>query len=221
MDSQEAQKLHRKMVQTQIRTRGILDKRVISAMLKVPRHVFGNFTTMEEAYGYFAYIIDCEQTSSQPYVVALMTEALQIESHHKLLEIGTGSGYQTAILAELAQEIYTIERHQALLEIAQNRLLTLGYANIQFKLGQGEAGWGEASPFDRIMVTAAAAEYPKTLIDQLSTNGGVIIFPLGQPSSDQVLLKIVRHSASQFKEINLGNVRFVPLIVQSQNAKGH
>ncbi len=222
-NDQKAEQLRLKMVCDQLEKRDIHDINVLNAMRKVPRHLFGKFTTLEEAYGDFPYHIDCQQTISQPYMVAFMTQALEIEPFHKVLEIGTGSGYQTAILCELSSKIYSIERHAALSQQAQSQLESLGYHPRKLIIGDGSQGLSQDSPFDRILVTAACDVYPQNLIQQLNPDGGIIIFPIDTGKAYQRLLKVIRHSLDQTEEIDLGEVRFVPLIraeaqANSQNA---
>jgi len=198
-----------RMVETQIKARGIKDERVIQAMLKVPRHLFVPPSLRDQAYGDFPLPIGEGQTISQPYIVALMTEALELKGNERVLEIGTGSGYQTAILAELALWVYTIERYANLQEKAKAILLELGYKNISFKVGDGTLGWKEAAPFEAIIVTAAAPEIPPPLIEQLA-EGGKIVIPVGDEFS-QMLIKGVKRGGTLHTK-TLEPVRFVKLI---------
>lgn len=198
-----------KMVETQIKSRGITDSRVIQAMLKIPRHLFVEDALKEQAYGDFPLPIGEGQTISQPYIVALMTEALELKGNERILEIGTGSGYQTAILAELSAWVYTIEKYPSLLEKAKKVLNKLGYKNVSFKLGDGSCGWKEASPFQAIIVTAAAPDIPSPLKEQLD-EGGRIIIPVGDPFS-QVLIKGVKKGGELHTKI-IEYVRFVKLV---------
>lgn len=197
-----------KMVENQIKARGIRDERVLSAMLKVPRHLFVDEALRDQAYGDFPLPIGEGQTISQPYIVAVMTEALELKGNERVLEIGTGSGYQTAILAELALWVYTIEKYPTLLEKAKKILLKLGYKNISFKLGDGSLGWKEVAPFDAIIVTAAAPQIPPPLIEQL-LEGGRIVIPVGDVYS-QVLIKGIKRDG-KLHTITLEPVRFVKL----------
>ncbi len=197
------------MVKTQIISRGIKDKRVIEAMKKVPRHLFVPKDSENEAYNDYPLPIGYGQTISQPYMVALMTEALELKGDEKVLEIGTGSGYQTAILAELAKEVYTIERIIELLKRAEDLLKKLGYKNIKFKAGDGTLGWQEYKPFSAIIVTAGAPKIPRPLIDQLE-DGGRLVIPVGGRYS-QELIKVTKKGDELIKE-NLGGCRFVDLI---------
>ena len=199
-----------RMVETQIKARGIKDSRVINAMLKVPRHLFVDEALQEQAYGDYPLPIGEGQTISQPYIVALMTEALELKGTERVLEIGTGSGYQTAILAELALWVYTIERFYKLSKRAQKILLeVLGYKNISFKVGDGSLGWKEAAPFDAIIITAATPEIPKPLIDQLA-EGGRIVAPVGSEYS-QTLIKGIKKGGKLYTT-PIEEVRFVKLV---------
>ena len=201
-----------RMVEKQIKARSIKDERVIQAMLKIPRHLFVDDSLIEQAYGDHPLPIGEGQTISQPYIVALMTEALELKGNERVLEIGTGSGYQTAILAELALWVYTIEKIPTLLQKAKKVLIeTLGYKNISFKLGDGTLGWKEVSPFDRIIVTAASPSIPEPLIEQLK-EGGKIVIPIGDEFS-QTLVKATKIKNNLQIE-SLGEVRFVKLIGQ-------
>ncbi len=198
-----------KMVETQIKARGIKDSRVLQVMLKVPRHLFVDEALRDQAYGDFPLPIGEGQTISQPYIVAVMTEALELKGDERVLEIGTGSGYQTAILAELALWVYTIEKYSLLLEKAKKILAELGYKNVSFKLGDGTLGWKEVAPFDAIIVTAAAPQIPPPLIDQL-LEGGRIVIPVGDAFS-QILIKGIKKEGVLHTK-SLEPVRFVKLI---------
>ncbi len=196
------------MVQAQIESRGIKDARLLAAMRRVPRHLFVPEELRGHAYDDEPLPIGEEQTISQPYIVAYMTEALKLEGLERVLEIGTGSGYQTAVLAELAREVYTVELVAGLSERAQSLLARLGYDNIRFRVGDGTFGWAEFAPFDAVMVTAAAAAVPKKLRDQLGESGRMII-PVGSGFQELVL---IRREALGFGRTRLLPVRFVPLI---------
>jgi protein-L-isoaspartate(D-aspartate) O-methyltransferase len=213
MQSMEKVDLYRlareRMVETQIKARGIKDERVLKAMLKVPRHLFVDEALRDQAYGDFPLPIGEGQTISQPYIVALMTEALELKGNERVLEIGTGSGYQTAILAELALWVYTIERFPTLLERAKKVLKELGYKNISFKLDDGTLGWKEAAPFDAIIVTAASPDIPPPLVEQLA-EGGRIVIPIGDEFS-QTLIKGVKKGGKLHTKA-LEPVRFVKLV---------
>ncbi len=197
------------MVNSQLRARGISDPRVLDAMLRVPRHEFVPEPYRSEAYEDHPLPIGESQTISQPYVVALMLESLQIASTDKVVEVGTGSGYVTALLAELAAQVFSIERYPALAESALKVLTALGYANIQVVTGDGTLGLPAAAPFDAILVSAAAPNLPHTLLTQLR-EGGRMIVPVGSPDSQQ--LQFIRMVNGQ-PVISLREaVRFVPLI---------
>ncbi len=198
-----------RMVETQIKARGITDERVLKAMLKVPRHLFVDEALCDQAYGDFPLPIGEGQTISQPYIVALMTEALELKGQERVLEIGTGSGYQTAILAELGLWVYTVERFPTLLERAKKILTELGYRNISYKLADGTLGWKEASPFDAIIVTAASPSIPPPLIEQLA-EGGRLVIPVGDEFA-QNLIKGVKRGGQLLTKV-LEPVRFVKLV---------
>jgi protein-L-isoaspartate(D-aspartate) O-methyltransferase len=199
--------MREKMVETQIKARGVKDPRVLSALLKVERHRFVPEKYLDSAYSDQPLPIGEGQTISQPYIVALMTELLELKGNEKVLEIGTGSGYQAAILAELAKEIYTIEIIEPLASTARERLSELGYQNVKVKAGDGYLGWPEAAPFDAIIVTAAPDHIPKPLIDQLR-EGGRMVVPVG--TYTQELIKIVKRSG-KIETTNVIPVVFVPM----------
>jgi protein-L-isoaspartate(D-aspartate) O-methyltransferase len=201
--------LRESMVRTQLIPRGIKDERVLDAMRKVPRHLFIEGPMQQRAYDDMALSIGEGQTISQPYMVAVMTELLELRGREKVLEIGTGSGYQAAILAELAGEVYTVERVAALARRAEERFHSLGYNNIRVKIGDGTLGWPENSPFDRMIITAGTPKIPEPLIGQLSKEG-VIVAPVGDRFSQQ-LLKIRKSGENIFEEFHTPCV-FVPLI---------
>lgn len=197
------------MVDYQLVSRGIKDERVLAAMRKVPRHLFVPEYIRHSAYEDMALPIGENQTISQPYMVAIMTELLELQGNEKVLEIGTGSGYQAAILAELAKEVYTIERFSSLAEEARRRLIELGYDNVYVIVGDGTKGLEEKSPFDRIIVTAAAPKIPEPLINQLSENG-IIVAPVGERFS-QILIKGKKEKGKLIEEYHTPCV-FVPLV---------
>jgi protein-L-isoaspartate(D-aspartate) O-methyltransferase len=197
------------MVKTQLVPRGIYDPRVIQAMGTVPRERFVERPLKRRAYDDRPLPIGQDQTISQPYIVALMTQALDLTGDEKTLEIGTGSGYQTAILAEMSEAVYTIERISSLLERAKGTLNELGYTNIYFKVFDGTLGWSEYAPYDAIIVTAAAPRIPKPLFDQLNEEGRLVV-PVGERIS-QELIKVTRKDG-KFFEKSLGGVRFVSLV---------
>lgn len=196
------------MVDQQIMNRGISNGDLLKALRKVPRHLFVPPKYQNEAYGDFPLPIGYGQTISQPYIVAYMTEIVKADKKKKALEIGTGSGYQAAILAELADSVFSIEIVQELAYESSRRLKMLGYKNIVTKFGDGYNGWSEHAPFDCIIVTAAANEIPKPLIDQLAENGRLVI-PVGEASSVQDLVLIVKKNGKAEKKV-LTVVRFVP-----------
>jgi len=198
-----------KMVENQLIKRGIKDPGVLEAMGKIPRDRFVEEALAGEAYNDHPLPIGHKQTISQPYIVALMTEALDLKPEDNTLEIGTGSGYQTAVLAELSKTVYTIERIRPLLVKARNILAELGYNNILFKAFDGTLGWKEYGPYDAVMVTAGAPKIPEPLLDQLAENGRLII-PVGNKFS-QELIKVTRKKGSYIQK-NLGGCRFVDLV---------
>lgn len=201
--------IRKQMVETQLASRDIVDARVLEVFRKVPRHMFVRESLQPEAYGDFPLPIGCGQTISQPYMVALMTQCLELKGEEKVLEIGTGSGYQTAILAELSKEVYSIERYEELALIAQNILDQLGYTNIHIKAGDGTLGWEEFSPYDGIIVTAGAPEVPNTLKEQLKDDGRLVI-PVGGTFSQ--VLTVVKRSGNRFSETQVCGCVFVPLV---------
>lgn len=197
------------MVRRQIETRGIADQRVLAAMRKVPRHLFVSEALRDQAYGDFPLPIGDQQTISQPFIVAEMTQALQLSEKDRVLEIGTGSGYQAAILAEIAYRVYTIERIHSLLIKARRLFDQLRYHNIITRFGDGSVGWLEESPFDAIIVTAGAPHIPDSLISQLAENGRMVV-PVGDQHS-QELIKIFKDREGIHRS-NLGGCRFVKLM---------
>lgn len=194
----------------QLRRRGIQDTRVLRAMELVPRALFVEPSFVDFAYQDTALPIECGQTISQPYVVAFMTEALGVEQRHKVLEIGTGSGYQAAVLAHLARRVYTIERYRELHRLAEKRFEQLGLTNVTAIIGDGWLGWPPQAPFDRIIVTAAATHAPEALVQQLKV-GGRMIIPLGPDRNNQYVTRIDK-AATGLKQEQLLPVRFVPLV---------
>jgi protein-L-isoaspartate(D-aspartate) O-methyltransferase len=188
-EMEEFGKLRKEMVEYQIRRRGIKDERVLRVMEKVPRHVFIPEDFREEAYEDHPVSIGKGQTISQPYIVALMTECLKLDGSEKVLEIGTGSGYQAAILAELAKEVYTIEIIPELGRRAEKILCELGYKNIKVKIGNGYIGWAENAPYDAIIVTCAPDHIPQPLIEQLKDDGGRMVIPVGELFQELLLVE--------------------------------
>lgn len=209
-EEEEFIKLRENMVKNQIISRGIQDKKVIAAMKKVPRHLFVEKSYEDSAYSDYPLPIGFNQTISQPYIVALMTELLELDSNDKVLEIGTGSGYQTAIIAEIAKEIYTIELVKELSERAKKILDSLGYKNIYFKCDDGHKGWPEKAPFNKIIVTAAPRKIPENLVDQLDYNG-IMVMPLGESLYNQTLFRYKKINNNLVKEEICG-VAFVPMV---------
>jgi len=202
-------KMRQLMLSEQIISRGVSSKIVIDAMMKVERHKFVPQSFINSAYDDSPLPIGEGQTISQPYMVAVMTEYMDIKRGDKVLEIGTGSGYQTAILAEIASEVYTVERNRALSLKAEKLLKSLGYSNIFFKIGDGTLGWSEFAPFDQILVTAGAPLVPQSLPHQLSDNG-VIVIPVGDKFTQ--MLKIIKRENGKFSEYDKFFCCFVPLI---------
>jgi len=205
-------KQRKKMVDSQVRSRGIKDERVLRAMEKIPRHLFVDEGLLNQAYDDNPLPIGERQTISQPYIVALMTEALQLTGKEKVLEIGTGSGYQAALLAELADRVLSIERIASLASKARNILESLNYFNVLIWVGDGTYGWKDESPFDAIIVTAGAPAIPDTLKDQLAV-GGKLIIPVGDRHT-QTMMKLTRLSddPDDIKIEDLGGCRFVNLV---------
>ncbi len=196
--------------QLALRRRGISDQAVLRAMDEVHREHFVAAEFADDAYADQALPIICGQTISQPYVVAYMTEQLEVEPQHGVLEIGTGSGYQAAILSRLAREVVSVERYRTLADAARERLRTLGYTNVTVIAGDGFAGVPELAPFDRIMVTAAAEEIPESLIDKLG-DGGKMVLPLGPRDGTQHIVKLSKAAGGLTRQKLIG-VRFVPLL---------
>lgn len=195
----------------ELRRQGIADTRVLAAIERVPREQFVAGQFLKHAYDNIALPITQGQTISQPYVVAYMTEALQVGDRMKVLEIGTGSGYQTAILSRLCRRVYSIERYRSLLQAAEKRFADLGLTNITAMLGDGNKGWPEQAPFDRILVTAAADRRPDRLLEQLSPDGGIMVAPVAVTTTEQDVIRYTRHG-TDIAEERLLPVRFVPLL---------
>jgi protein-L-isoaspartate(D-aspartate) O-methyltransferase len=208
-DSMKFRRQREEMVLRQIEARGVKDPKVLAAMRKVPRHMFVSEALMDQAYGDFPLPIGLQQTISQPYIVAEMTQALQLNADDRVLEIGTGSGYQAAILAEIAYRVYTIERIHSLLVKARQTFDRLHYHNIVTRYSDGTCGWAEESPFDAIVVTAGAPEIPKTLLSQLAV-GGRMVIPVGDQFT-QDLVKLYRDEDG-IHRVSLGGCRFVKLV---------
>ncbi len=205
------QLLRQAMIENQIIDRGVSDERVIKAMNDVPRHLFVKESLRDLAYADGPLPIGHNQTISQPYIVAYMTEILQPDTHHIVLEVGTGSGYQAAILSKLVNHVYSIEIIPELGKEAANRLDKLGYDNVTVKIGDGYNGWEEHSPFDRIIVTAAPEQIPKKLVDQLKS-GGLMVLPVGKTSFGQDMRVVKKDKTGQVTTQETIPVRFVPMI---------
>ncbi|RMF77990.1 MAG: protein-L-isoaspartate(D-aspartate) O-methyltransferase [Planctomycetota bacterium] len=208
-DDSEFAAARERMVDEQIAARGVRDWRVLEAMRAIPRERFVPHAIRAEAYEDRALPIDCGQTISQPYMVGLMTATLCVGRDQRVLEVGTGSGYQTAVLSRLAAQVFTIERHAELLRQARDRLDRLGLTNVCYRIGDGSLGWPEEAPFDGILVTAGAPRVPENLIEQLAI-GGRLVVPIGEPDA-QMLVSIERTTAGPVRTDVLG-CRFVKLI---------
>jgi protein-L-isoaspartate(D-aspartate) O-methyltransferase len=196
------------MVTDQIRARGVRDPRVLDAMMRVPRHLFVPPDYRADAYEDHPVAIGFGQTISQPYIVGFMTDALQLQPSHRVLEIGTGSGYQTAVLAEIAAEVYSIEVIDALAESARRTLEALNYHNVHVRTGDGYAGWPEHAPYDRIVGAAAPEQVPPALLDQLADQG-ILALPVGVSNQE---LQVLRRSGDRFETLATLPVRFVPMV---------
>lgn len=199
-----------RMVRMQIKSRGVTAHRVLDAMGRVPREQFLPERFRARAYADHALSIGHSQTISQPYMVAVMTAALELKGPERVLEIGTGSGYQAAVLAELAAEVRTVERVPELAEEATRRLHELGYANVRVRAGDGTLGWPEEAPFDRILVTAGAPTTPPSLLQQLSEDGGILVAPVGDREVQH--LECVRRTGARYTTTISTGCRFVPLV---------
>lgn len=200
----------RRMVERDLEGRGISDPRVLEAMGSVPREAFVPPARSEQAYMDRALPLSEGQTISQPYMVAVMTEVLGVEPGDRVLEIGTGSGYQAAVLAEMGAEVYTIERLESLSEDARRTLEELGYGNVRFRVGDGTRGWPEEAPFDGILVTAAAPEPPDSLLRQLDEDGGRLVIPVGTRGTQDLTLYVRR--GEEIRSETFMGCRFVPLL---------
>jgi protein-L-isoaspartate(D-aspartate) O-methyltransferase len=193
-----------------LRRVGVTDQRVVGAMESVPREMFVPPEARGDAYVERALPIECGQTISAPVIVGMMTACLAVEPTHRVLEVGTGTGYQSAVLARLAAHVFTVDRFRTLVAAAESRFKTLRLGNITVKVGDGTLGWPEQAPFDRIVVTAAAEDVPEALTDQLPI-GGVLVMPVGPVDGVQKLMRLERTERG-FSEVPLADVRFVPLI---------
>lgn len=216
-DKDEYTEVRERMVKEQIEARGVSDQKVLVVMRKVPRHLFVPATVRITAYGDFPLPIGEGQTISQPYIVARMTELLQLKGNEKVLEIGTGSGYQAAILALLAKEVYTIEIIESLAKLAEKRLKDLSYNNVSVRFGDGYLGWPEAAPFDAIIITCASPYLPDSLVRQLK-DGGRIVAPMGDEMETQILT-VFQKKGSQLVKTEYEPVRFVPMTGEIEEKK--
>jgi protein-L-isoaspartate(D-aspartate) O-methyltransferase len=214
-EAEEFVKLRERMVREQLEARDIRDAQVLAAMRKMPRHEFVPQELTESAYDDGALPLKLGQTISQPYIVAYMTQALELQETERVLEIGTGSGYQAAILAEIVREVYTIEILPQLNTYAETIHTKLGYRNIHRRVGDGSLGWPEQAPFDRIIVTAAPLETPKPLLDQLK-EGGLLIIPLGSITQELVVFEKTKSGITRRTTIS---VRFVPMTGKAVGSK--
>ncbi len=203
------------MVVSQLKSRDIVDSKVLQAMLTIPRHEFVDEGIRESAYNDYPLPIGEGQTISQPYIVALMTQLLELKGGEKVLEIGTGSGYQAAVLAEIVKEVYTVELYESLSKKSEILLKNLGYKNIYFKIGDGYYGWEEYAPYDAIIVTCAPDHVPPPLLKQIKDDGGRIVIPLGGVWMVQTLMKIEKIEGEVSSKGTMG-VRFVPMIGHSR-----
>ena len=206
---EESEIFRHQMVREQIRSRGIWNSELLKVLERIPRHLFCPAASLKNAYSDYPLPIGEGQTISQPYIVALMTELLEIKSGSKILEIGTGSGYQTAILAALAGSVYTVERIEVLAERARKILDETGVQNVFYKTGDGFEGWPENAPFDGIIVTAAPRNIPSIFLEQLAP-GGRLVIPAGTDS--QILYRVIKNNDGTFDEAAVTAVRFVPLV---------
>ncbi len=209
-DKEQTLEEARRMVEAQIRFRGIRDPAVLQAMERIPRHRFVPPEYRYQAYGDHPLPIGYGQTISQPYIVALMTELLRPRPEHRVLEVGTGCGYQAAVLAEIVAQVYTVEIIPELAQEARERLAAMGYTNIHIRHGDGYNGWPESAPYDGIVVTAAAPEVPPPLIEQLA-DGGRLVIPVGERFGFQDLW-LLQKEGQRVRRTNYGGVLFVPLV---------
>jgi len=209
-DPPRFRELRRRMVEEQLRARGVRDPKVLHAFLRVPRHLFVDEAMWDRAYGDYPLPIGEGQTISQPYTVAFMTQALRLQGDEKVLEVGSGSGYQTAILLEIVRQVFAVERISSIAKKSQKLLESLGYTNFVLRVGDGSRGWPEYAPFDAVLVAAAAPAVPNSLKKQLET-GGRIVIPIGDRYV-QTMIRVTKISEDEFKEEDLGGFRFVSLV---------
>lgn len=200
-----------RMVEQQIKARGVRDERVLQAMAEVPREAFVSAVQARSAYDDSPLPIDAGQTISQPYVVALMIEALNLQPTDRALDVGTGSGYAAAVMARLCRRVYGVERHARLVESARAALSGLGYENVELRHGDGTLGWAEEAPFDAVLVSAGGPSVPSALREQLAV-GGRMLIPVGGSGRVQHLVRITRQTVDTWSEDDLGEVAFVPLV---------
>ena len=210
-DADSFLKKRQNMVAYQLRNRDITDSNVLKSMLSIPRHKFVDQRIVESAYDDYPLPIGEGQTISQPYIVALMTQLLELEGNEKVLEIGTGSGYQAAVLAEIVKEVYTVEIYESLSRKSEELLKNLGYTNVHFKIGDGYYGWEKYAPYDAVIVTCAPDHIPPSLLQQIRDNGGRIVIPVGGVWNVQTLMCITKRDGEVDSEGIIG-VRFVPMI---------
>jgi protein-L-isoaspartate(D-aspartate) O-methyltransferase len=209
LDTYRQKGLRKRMIRS-LKKKGIKDQRILDAMWKIPRHYFLENAFDEWAYKDQAFRIDCEQTISQPYTVAKQTELLEIKEGDKVLEVGTGSGYQASILAEMGAEVFSIERIEELFQSTAKRLRQIGYKLIRLYLGDGYQGLPKKAPFDKIIVTAGAKDLPKNLLHQLK-KGGIMVVPIGE-NDEQIMYRITKLSDKKFKRESFGRYKFVPML---------
>lgn len=207
---EESYRVAREKLIAELKALGI-NQRVLDVMAKIPREKFVSAAFKSEAYKNSALPIGENQTISQPYVVALMTHALDVHHEHKVLEIGTGCGYQAAVLSKFARRVFSIERFETLSKEADKRLHDLRIYNVSTRVGDGTLGWPEQAPFDRIMATAASPEPPRALVEQMAT-GGVMVIPIGEPDGEQKLMRYKKNEDGSLSEYFIGYVRFVPMV---------
>jgi protein-L-isoaspartate(D-aspartate) O-methyltransferase len=217
-EEEQAAKLRERMVARQLEERGIADARVLAAMREVPRHMFVSEDETDSAYDDRALPIGKGQTLSQPYVVALMLEALAVAADDRALEIGSGSGYAAAVLSRLAREVYGVELDPELVALARRRLAALGYANVELRSADGALGWAEHAPFDAILVSAAASSVPPALEAQLA-RGGRMVIPIGPARGNQSLVRIARLANGELERRELCEVQFVPFVGASETSR--
>ena len=202
----------RQQLVKELKTKGIRDERILDAFMQIPRHFFLEKTFAEWAYKDVAFPIDADQTISQPFTVAMQTSLLNIKKGDKVLEIGTGSGFQASVLYHIGAKVYTIERQKKLFEKTEKFLHDLGFGNVRTLFGDGYEGAPRFAPFDKIIITAGAVEIPKKLIDQLKPNG-LMVIPLGDESGVQKMLRITKNEDGSLTRENFGNYRFVPFLI--------